>query len=37
MANTEEIQDLEDTGENVEDEVDEEIDSQDQGSNEDGE
>jgi len=33
----EEIQDLEDTGENVEDEVNEEIDSQDQGSNEDGE
>ena len=33
----EEIQDLEDTGENVEDEVDEEIDSQDQGTNEDGE
>jgi len=33
----EEIQDLEDTGQNVEDEVDEEIDSQDQGTNEDGE
>jgi hypothetical protein len=33
----EEIQDLEDTGEDIEGEVDEEIDSQDQGTNEDGE
>ena len=33
----EEIQDLEDTGNSVQDQVDEEIDAQDQGSNEDGE
>jgi len=33
----EEIQDLDDTGEDVENEIGEEIDSQDQGSDEDGE
>lgn len=33
----EEIQDLEDTGENVEQEIEQEVDAQDTGSNEDGE
>jgi len=33
----EEIQDIEDTGDDIEQEVDEELDSQDQGTNEDGE
>jgi hypothetical protein len=33
----EEIQDLEDTGNSVQDEVEQEVDAQDQGTNEDGE
>jgi hypothetical protein len=33
----EEIQDLEDTGNDIQDEVEEEVDSQDTGTNEDGE
>ena len=33
----EEIQDLEDTGNDVQDQVEEEVDAQDEGTNEDGE